>query len=373
MFVEIGCGSICVLVILVILVTFCSFCSLEPSQYGLRYDWWWSTVSDNNGKAYTAGRYRLGVTSRFIKFPAMVETLQFTDELFPDRGIKPAIWSRTSDGLAVKLECSLQYQLVPENVTKLYEQLGTWDETQVFFAKLARSCLMTEATHHSAQKFFQNRTIIQPIMEQELYKLFRDQLFSYTTFQLQKIILPPEFEQAIQTTTHTQQEAPLALAQRDNLIVDWTTKLQNMQNLVDARVQNARAQAADIMLQGEARGQRLLLQAKADAAATFVKARAVANATIMQRKSDATSMLAACRAETATVRLQSQTYFNATNISYHLQALSYKGMKDAVGNEDHFLEFMKVQALQNVSWKGMAVNAPHNSDPLSFMGLASAS
>merc|ERR1712032_1572644 len=111
----------------------------------------------------------------------------------------------------------------------------------------------------------------------------------------------------------------------------------------------------------------------ADADAIMVKARATANATAIQRQADSMSVLAARRAQAGTVRLQSQTYFNATNVSYYLQAVSYEGMMEAVGSEDRFLELMKVHALQNVSWKGVTVSVPKGSDPLSFMGLGSSS
>mmetsp|Transcript_49833 Transcript_49833/g.98922 ORF Transcript_49833/g.98922 Transcript_49833/m.98922 type:complete len:374 (+) Transcript_49833:51-1172(+) len=364
---------IIVLVAVIVLWLFFSFQSLDPSDYGLEYDWWSSTVTDNNGMAFTAGRYWVGLTKRFIIFPAMVETIEFSNEYSNDDGLTmPAIWSRTSDGLAVELECSMQYQLMPTNITKLYRQLGTFEAAQSYFAQLAKSLIMTEATHYSAHQFFANRTTIQPLIEEELRQVFKDRLFaSLQFFQLQKIILPHEFEDAIRNTTLTLQEITISQALRDKKAVEWETELLKMEQHVSVRLNEAKAQAIEVELDGQAKGQRLLLQAQADASAILVKARATANATMIQREADAASVLAARRAEAATVRLKSQTYFNATNVSYHSQAVSYQGMLKAVGSEDRFLELMKVQALQNVSWKGMTVSVSKGSDPLSFMGLAS--
>jgi len=364
---------LCGIIVLVVIVwVFFGFHSLEPSEYGLEYDWWWSTVTDNNGIAFTAGRFWLGVTKRFITFPAMIETIQFTDEYNDEGLINPSIWSRTSDGLAVKLECSLQYQLLPTNISKLYEQLGEFNDAQSFYSQLAKSLVMTEATKYSAHQFFANRTTIQPLMEMELRKVFRDRLFAALQFfQLQNIILPHEFEDAIRNTTLTLQEAVIASAQRNRQAVEWETELLKMEQHVSVRLNEAKATAAEIELVGQAKGQRIMLQAQADAAAIRVKARATANATAIQRQADSASVLASRRAEAATVKLQSQTYFNATNVSYYLQAVSYQGMKEAVGSEDRFLELMKVQALQNVSWKGMTISVPKGSDPLAYMGLAS--
>jgi len=233
---------------------------------------------------------------------------------------------------------------------------------------------MTEATTYSAHQFFANRTTIQPLMEEALAKVFKNQLYAYLQFfQLQKIILPAPFEDAIRNTTLTMQQIDIESAKRARKKVEWETDLLKMQQHVMVRVYEAKAQAAEIELVGKAKGQRLMLQAKADAAAILVKSRAVANVTVIQREADAKSVLAARRAEAATVRLQSQTYFNATNMSYHLEAVSYRGIMDAVKTEERFLELMKVLALQNVSWKGMTVSLPKGSDPLSFMGLASPS
>jgi len=272
----------------------------------------------------------------------------------------------------VKLECSLQYQLLPTNISRLYEQLGEFNDAQSFYSQLAKSLVMTEATKYSAHQFFANRTTIQPLMEMELRKVFRDRLFAALQFfQLQNIILPHEFEDAIRNTTLTLQEAVIAQAQRNRQAVEWETELLKMEQHVSVRLNEAKATAAEIELVGQAKGQRILLQAQADAAAILVKARATANATAIQRQADSASVLASRRAEAATVKLQSQTYFNATNVSYYLQAVSYQGMKEAVGSEDRFLELMKVQALQNVSWKGMTISVPKGSDPLAYMGLAS--
>lgn len=373
---EALCPVILAIAFCVALLLWFSTRSLEPSEYGLEYNWWAAVVRDNNGVAFTAGRYFPGPFKTFIIFPAMVETIQFTNDYYAAEGFTMApIWSRTSDGLAVELECSMQFQLMPTNISKLYEELGTFDHAQTFFAQVAKSLIMTEATQYSAHEFFANRTTIQPLIEEELAKVFKDRLYAFLQFfQLQKIILPPAFENAIKNTTITMQQIDIETAKRARKKVEWETELLKMQQNVMVRVYQAKAQAAEIELVGKAKGQRLMLQAEADAAAILVKSRAVANVTVIQREADAKSVLAARRAEAATVRLQSQTYFNATNTSYVLEATAYKGIMSALGgSEERFLELVKVLALQNVSWKGMTVSLPKGSDPLSFMGLASPS
>lgn len=329
-------------------------------------------MRDNAGVAYTAGRYILSPTKRFIKFPAMVETVQFTDEYGVHGLSRPAIWSRTADGLAVELECSLQYQVMAKDVLEMYHVLGTFDDAEKYIVQVAQSLIMTEATHYTAHEFFANRTTIAPLIEKELREIFDEQLYAYVQFfQLQKIILPPEFEEAIRNTTLTTQQIAIVEAVRNRRLVEWETELLKMQQHVDVRINEAKAQAKEIELAGQAKGQRIILAAKGDAAAILVKAGATANATRIQKHADAQSILASKATEAATIRLQSQTTFNSTNLSYYLQASSYAAIEEAVGSEERFLELMKVQALQNVSWKKMTVNLAKESDPLAFMGLAS--
>jgi len=361
----VGCGGCTCLLAGVGL--FMSIRSLDNTQYGLQYSSWNEKVKDNNGMAFGAGMYFTGPWTSFIIFPSKIETLEF------GRASRQPIWSRTSDGLAVELECSLQYQIMASNISALYRTLGTWDQAEGYMAKIARSIIMTEATHYDASEFFANRTTIQPLIETQLRDQFKDKTYAYVQFfQLQEVILPPQFEEAVKNTTLTSQQINIYEAQRNRQAVEWETELLQMKQHVDVRINQAGAKAREIELKGNAAGQRVILQAEGDAAAILQKSRTAANASASQREADAQSVFAARQTEAATIRLQSQTNFNATNRSYYLQAVAYGAIRQAVGSEDRFLEFMKVKALQNVSWSKVAVNLANVKDPLAFMGLSSA-
>jgi len=59
---------------------------------------------------YDGGLYFLGFFKTFIKFPRTVTNIEFSDA-----GAKfgnPAIETRTSEGLALKLHVTFQYQLI---------------------------------------------------------------------------------------------------------------------------------------------------------------------------------------------------------------------------------------------------------------------
>merc|ERR1719343_1381685 len=193
--------------------------------------------------------------------------------------------------------------------------------------------------HYRAHQFFANRTSIAPLMEAELRKMFSDKLFAYLQFfQLQKIGLPTEFEDAIKNTTMTTQHIGIVEALRNRYAIEWETELLKMKQHVAVRTNEARALATEIDLAGQAKGQRIILQAEGDAAAIKVKGSATANATLIQRLADAEAVQATKRTEAETIRLQSTTQFNSANLSYYLQATAYAGMLAAVGTEERFLE-----------------------------------
>jgi len=360
-----GCvGTLAVLIALVFAVR--GYASLDNTTYGIQYSWWSETVHDNNGKAFGPGIYFPGLFTSFITFPSKIETLEWAPG-----SRRPAILSRTNDGLAVELECSLQYQLNASTVSSLYHTLGTWDQAEQYMEKVAHSIIMTEATHYTAEEFFANRTTISPLMERTIRAQFETKLFVLMQFfQLQEVKLPPEFEHAVKNTTETNQKITIYEAAKNRSAVEWETELLQMRQHLDVRINKAHADATEIELRGQAAGQTLILQALGNASAILQQSRARANASTTQRRADAESVRASKRTEAATVRLQSITYFNATNHSYYLQAAAYGSIRQHMASEEQFLEFMKVKALQNVSWSRMSVNLADVSDPLAFMGLA---
>jgi len=79
------------------------FSVLEATEVGLDYSWVSKSV---DVKIYENGLHFLGIGHSFIRFPKMVQTIEFSKEMNANRG---PIQSRTSDGLEVILEISFQY------------------------------------------------------------------------------------------------------------------------------------------------------------------------------------------------------------------------------------------------------------------------
>jgi hypothetical protein len=79
------------------------FSTLQATEIGLDYSWISMTVDK---KLYENGLYFIGIGHSFIKYPKMVQTVEFSKERGSQRR---AIQSRTKDGLEVTLEISFQY------------------------------------------------------------------------------------------------------------------------------------------------------------------------------------------------------------------------------------------------------------------------
>lgn len=243
---KVVCGGCCVCwFVVVIILILCSFSTLEYVELGLNYSWVAQTVED---KTYPSGRYFLGLGHSFIKFPATVQTIEFSDA---NDAAGPMVRSRTSDGLEVQLEISLQYQLLPTKVSDLYQKFGT--DYHTIFVRMATDDITCKATAFDAGTFFTNRTTISVAMEQELVSSFGTQAYSSVPFfQLRSVSLPHDFEQAIQTTEVKKQDIQTAQAEMQNKEVDMMTQVLQAQQQALAIGFSAEAQAQTTILNAEA-------------------------------------------------------------------------------------------------------------------------
>jgi hypothetical protein len=96
--------SICSLFIIVGgILLILGFSVIEATQYGLDYSW----VSKNvDKKVYENGLHFLGIGHSFIRYPKMIQTIEFSKEKSENEG---PVLSRTADGLEVVIEISFQY------------------------------------------------------------------------------------------------------------------------------------------------------------------------------------------------------------------------------------------------------------------------
>jgi len=229
------------------------FGNVEVTEYGLNYSLVTRKVDHNT---YPSGRYWIGPLNHFVKFPAILTTIQFSDLSMQtdliERG-DDTLKSRTRDGLDVSIELSFQYQITAHKVHELYTNLGPYADFHKLFVRLAIDRLTEAATAYSATEFFTSRTIIGKSMERQLKKDFNDRLFSNVfSFQLRTVSLPNEFESAIQETEVMRQDLQVAEAEQNATRVSLETQLIQAQKRTKVRANKGEAEAAAVLLSNKA-------------------------------------------------------------------------------------------------------------------------
>jgi regulator of protease activity HflC (stomatin/prohibitin superfamily) len=229
--------------------------SVEVTEYALRA----STITKKVGRdPYLSGRYWIGPWDYFIKFPAVVRTIQFSDsrlqnDLGMDEQGDPMLRSRTADGLDVTIELSFQYQLFQEKIFELYTTMGEGRDFHDMFVRVAIDRLTEIATEYTANEFFIDRTRIGKAMEKILKADFEEKLYATIfSFQLRAVGLPDEFEKAIQQTEMKKQDVHVAEAEQKAQTVSLQTQLMQAERRVKVKANNAEGYAQSVMLENTA-------------------------------------------------------------------------------------------------------------------------
>lgn len=245
-------ASFCVALLAVALY---GFGSVEITEFGLNYSLVTRKVEN---RTYMSGRYWISPVNVFIKFPAVLTTIQFSEsamqaDLSAAEQGEDKLQSRTRDGLNVAIELSFQYQLMHDQVYDLYTKLGGYPDYHNVFVRLAVDRLTESATSYSATEFFTERTAIGQQMEALLKKDFNEQLHANVfSFQLRTVALPGEFESAIQETEVKRQDLKVAEAEQNSTRVSLETDLMQAKKRTQVKANQGEAEASAVMLENSA-------------------------------------------------------------------------------------------------------------------------
>lgn len=225
--------------------------NVEVTEFALNYSLLTRKVEK---RTYYSGRYWIGPFNYFVKFPAVVKTIQFSDsKLQADLPITERsdglLRSRTKDGLDVNIEVSFQYQLQPALIYELYTQFGDFYVTHNIFVRVAIDRLTESATTFTATEFFNERTEIGKDMEAQLAQDFKDRLYSKIfSFQLRAVGLPQPFEEAIQETEVMKQDVQVATAEQQSAVVAYQTELMQAKRRIEVVANQGEASAESVLL-----------------------------------------------------------------------------------------------------------------------------
>lgn len=195
-----------------------SFGSIGVGEYGLDYSGLFKSIDT---KTYGSGYYYIGISHSFLKFPGIVQNIEFSRESKAHMG---PVRSRTLDGLEVQLEISFQYRLMYEKVYGMYMKYGEHYERA--FILTAVDILTDMTTKFTAYKFFYDRQSIGDTMKKELAKIYAINCFAIVdALQLRTVDLPTQFEGSIQETEVKKQDIEKAKAERIKITVECETRV----------------------------------------------------------------------------------------------------------------------------------------------------
>ncbi|RMG41392.1 MAG: hypothetical protein D6732_02500 [Methanobacteriota archaeon] len=236
-----------------------AFKKVEQTELALKKNTFTGKVSP---EVYGPGRHYIGLFHTFIYFPAIQITIEFKNS---EDSTATEITGRTKDGLALALEISFQYQLLPDKVYELY--LNFAELYEATFIRIAREEIRDVSSKYTAIEFFNNRTGIGFDMEETLRKALLDVFTDVPGFQLRNVDLPDSFEDAIERSEVARQEIEIARLEQQAALVRAQTAILEAQaqaniTLIEA---NASAQAFIIQMEAQAKALNITLTAQSEA------------------------------------------------------------------------------------------------------------
>mmetsp|Transcript_20690 Transcript_20690/g.18337 ORF Transcript_20690/g.18337 Transcript_20690/m.18337 type:complete len:300 (+) Transcript_20690:25-924(+) len=192
-------------VALIIVVVF-SFMwdTVEPTEYGMTYN----SITKKAGTEhiYEGGLYFVGPFQHFIRFPATITHVEFSDR---ESRNAPPLETRTKEGLGLVLHVSFQYKLHREDIPKLYKLTNVrYEET---FIRQAKNIILEEASEYNAPEYWERRGEIGTNIAKRLNETLSTTYTSVVSFQMMQIDLPHSYEDSI---VQTQVEVQLRESKR---------------------------------------------------------------------------------------------------------------------------------------------------------------
>lgn len=250
-------GCWCAVAVAVIVLVFSSLGSLQPTEYGLKYNRFSKSV--DKSMVYRGGRHFIGPVNTFYAFPATVQNLEFSDSA---TATAPPLSTRTSAGLSVNVSVAFQYKLDQDGVGALYGRASMNYES--LFLVNSRAVLLQAAGNYTNEQYWTARQQIGYDMLKLVDGQLRQTWATCTGLQILKIDLPADYEASIVKTQVTnqniltrqkEQQAALIRAKIDVMVADKerniTVTLARAQANATLTTKSAEARAAQMKIDAE--------------------------------------------------------------------------------------------------------------------------
>jgi len=210
------CACVAFVLVPAAILIMLSFATLEPVEYGLNFNA--ITMSLENETYSVAGLYFLGFGHWFIRFPRVIQTIEFMAT-----GENSLLHTRTADGLPLTLGLSFQYRYQPQDLYTLYLKYKG-DHHQVYI-NTATTVIANIACNYSAYTFFNDKQGIAVAMRRSLNDAFLSQLYAQVdALQINQVELPSSFQDAILESISTKQNITRSVRYKENMQVTFATQ-----------------------------------------------------------------------------------------------------------------------------------------------------
>ncbi|CAK0805052.1 unnamed protein product, partial [Prorocentrum cordatum] len=252
---KLGCW--CIIAVGILVLVFSSLGSLQPTEYGLKYNRFSKSV--DKSVVYRGGRHFIGPVNTFYAFPATVQNLEFSAS---GTATAPPLSTRTSAGLSVNVSVAFQYKLDQDGVGALYGRASTNYES--LFLVNSRAVLLQAAGNYTNEQYWTARQQIGHDMLALVNDTLRQTWATCTGLQILTIDLPADYEASIVKTQVTnqniltrqkEQQAALIRAKIDVMVADKerniTVTLATAQANATLTTKSAEARAAQMKIDAE--------------------------------------------------------------------------------------------------------------------------
>lgn len=227
------CGGLGLLIFVISMSV--SYSTLSPLEAGVKMNTLSQSISD---KFYSQGRHYIGPMHKFIVFPTILQTIEFSSSR---KANAPPLKVASGGGQIMVLEVSFQFRLMTSNLTKLYKSYE--QKYRGKFLSIAETELKNHAPRYSPTQFFQNRIQISDAMHTALNLRFKREFFAVVeSFQLRKIEPPRAISMNIRDKLIQKERSALATQKKEAVKV--RSKSDTIKATYEAKTVVVQAEAA---------------------------------------------------------------------------------------------------------------------------------
>jgi len=208
----------------------------------------------DRSKLYGAGRYYVGVGGEFIRYPITQQEL-----------ILPPFDSRTSDGLKISLEVSINYKVNKdfEKILQIFDDFGYHYDG--YLSRLAMNIIRDASANFTAFSYAQNRSQVSQQMELDISDDMNEIGFTLDSVQLLNVEFPSNFSNTLQGTLLLQQQVTQAYMNKDAEDVALNGQLVKSNVTANGVITDAKSQANTIKENADAAAESLKVSLEKEA------------------------------------------------------------------------------------------------------------